>query len=122
MNILTRQPTEGRSKEGGLRLGEMERDCLVAYGTSNLMLERLCYSSDVCDVRICETCGLFCDKNIDYCRYCDKNALYEGTGTSGNEDGKQAKVVETRMPYACKLLLQEMQSMNVVARLKFDKQ
>merc|ERR1712070_681051 len=71
LNVLTRQPTEGRAKEGGLRLGEMERDCLVAYGASNLMLERLCYSSDVTDVRICKRCGLFCD--TFYCRYCDSS-------------------------------------------------
>ncbi|XP_011634153.1 DNA-directed RNA polymerase III subunit RPC2 [Pogonomyrmex barbatus] len=97
--VLTRQPTEGRSREGGLRLGEMERDCLIAYGASMLLVERLMISSDAFKVDVCNKCGL-----IGYNGWCQRC--------------KSSSSVSTiTMPYACKLLFQELQSMNVVPRL-----
>jgi len=98
--VLTRQPTEGRSRDGGLRLGEMERDCLIAYGASNLIMERLMHSSDAFKVNVCLTCGLIQYQN--WCQYC----------RSGE------KVSEICLPYACKLLFQELQAMNVLPRLR----
>ncbi|KAI2503730.1 DNA dependent RNA polymerase [Fragilaria crotonensis] len=98
--VLTRQPTEGRSRDGGLRLGEMERDCLIAYGASNLIMERLMHSSDAFSANVCMSCGLLQYQN--WCQYC----------RSGE------KVCDIRLPYACKLLFQELQSMNVLPRLR----
>ncbi|XXG97729.1 DNA repair protein rhp57 [Hypoxylon texense] len=100
--ILTRQPTEGRSRDGGLRLGEMERDCLIAYGASQLLLERLMVSSDACEIDICERCGLFGYKG--YCGNCKTSR----------------KVARMTMPYAAKLLIQELISMNVGVRLQLE--
>ncbi|KAF8864371.1 putative DNA-directed RNA polymerase III subunit RPC2 [Acephala macrosclerotiorum] len=100
--ILTRQPTEGRSREGGLRLGEMERDCLIAYGASQLLLERLMLSSDAHEVDICEVCGL-----MGYQGWCQTCKSTRG-------------VTRMTMPYAAKLLVQELLSMNVLVRLKLE--
>uniref|UniRef100_A0A1D1YTE4 DNA-directed RNA polymerase subunit beta n=2 Tax=Anthurium amnicola TaxID=1678845 RepID=A0A1D1YTE4_9ARAE len=103
---LTRQPTEGRSRDGGLRLGEMERDCLIAYGASMLIYERLMLSSDPYQVQVCTTCGL-----LGYYNHKLKTAF---CSTCKNKDN----ISTMKLPYACKLLFQELQSMNVVPRLK----
>ena len=99
---LTRQPMEGRSRDGGLRLGEMERDCLIAYGASQLLLERLMLSSDAHVVDICGTCGMM--GYMGYCQSCKKT-----------ED-----MTKMTIPYAAKLLVQELLSMNVVARVGLE--
>ncbi|XP_066258243.1 DNA-directed RNA polymerase III subunit RPC2 [Euwallacea similis] len=97
--VLTRQPTEGRSRDGGLRLGEMERDCLIGYGASMMLVERLMVSSDQCEVDVCNQCG-----RLGYCGWC-------------NSCKSSAQVSSITMPYACKLLLTELQAMNITARL-----
>ena len=99
---LTRQPMEGRSRDGGLRLGEMERDCLIAYGASQLLLERLMLSSDAHVVDICGTCGM-----MGYSGYCQTCKKSEG-------------MTKMTIPYAAKLLIQELLSMNVVARVGLE--
>ncbi|KAJ7682894.1 hypothetical protein B0H17DRAFT_1075295 [Mycena rosella] len=99
---LTRQPTEGRSREGGLRLGEMERDCLIGYGATQLLLERLMISSDKFEVNACAKCGLMGYNG--WCTYC--------------KSSKQ--MAQLTIPYAAKLLFQELMAMNVVPRLVLD--
>lgn len=96
---LTRQPTEGRSRGGGLRLGEMERDCLLGHGSAYLLHERFMTSSDAYDTHVCRTCGLLCME--DWCQYCKSHDL----------------IAKVKMPYACKLLFQELLTMNIYPKL-----
>ncbi|WVQ99768.1 hypothetical protein IAU59_006910 [Kwoniella sp. CBS 9459] len=96
---LTRQPTEGRSKDGGLRLGEMERDCLIGYGATQLLLERLMISSDAFETQVCEDCGV-----LGYNNWCPKCKSGKG-------------VVGLTIPYAAKLLIQELMGMNIMPKL-----
>lgn len=77
---LTRQPTEGRSRDGGLRVGEMERDCLIGYGAANLIMERLMISSDQFYVYICNECGFIGYKGV--CVYCNSNGDNEKLNAS----------------------------------------
>ena len=100
--VLTRQPTEGRSRDGGLRLGEMERDCVIAYGASQLLLERLMISSDAFEVDVCNKCGL-----MGYSGWCTTCKSAEN-------------IVKMTIPYAAKLLFQELLSMNIAPRLKLE--
>ena len=101
--ILTRQPTEGRSRDGGLRLGEMERDCLIAHGASAVLLERLLLASDPLETEACVTCGDILAYR-GWCPYCKS-----GRG-----------VVAITLPYAAKLLVQELRSMGVKATFKLE--
>lgn len=102
MALLTRQPTEGRSRDGGLRLGEMERDCVIAHGASQLLLERLMLSSDAFEVDICQNCGLMGYKG--WCPSCKTTQ----------------KVVKMTIPYAAKLLFQELMAMNIAPKLELQ--
>ena len=106
--VLTRQPTEGRSRDGGLRLGEMERDCLIGYGASMLICERLMISSDQFEAHVCTNCGLlgYFDhvRKINMCSSC-----------RSSQD-----VHKLKLPYAAKLLFQELVSMGIVPRLELS--
>ena len=108
VQMLTKQPTEGRARGGGLRFGEMERDCLIAYGASMILKDRLLDESDKADIFVCERCGLVAYHDVKQrkyvCRVC----------------GDKAKVSSVSVAYAFKLLLQEMQSLNIAPRLLIE--
>jgi len=103
--LLTRQPPEGRSRDGGLRFGEMERDCMISHGTLQFLKERTLDVSDNYRIFICNICGLTAfvnlEQNISKCKKCDNYINFS----------------EVRLPYACKLLIQELESMSIAPRL-----
>ncbi|MAE13273.1 DNA-directed RNA polymerase subunit B [Candidatus Woesearchaeota archaeon] len=104
IQLLTRQPTEGRAKEGGLRLGEMEKDTFVAHGTSILLKER--FDADKTIVPVCESCGVIAiydaRKNRSFCPTC----------------GENVSISNVEISYAFKLLLDELKSLMVYPRMK----
>ena len=105
---LTRQPMEGRAREGGLRMGEMERDCLIAHGASNFLRDRFFYNSDAYRITVCDNCGMFAvsvHKKKTFCPSCKDSRDSVGTFS------------EVHLPYACKLLFQELMSMCIAPRL-----
>ena len=97
---LTRQPLEGRSRDGGLRFGEMERDCMISHGVSGFLKERLFDMSDAFAVNLCAKCGHITTGNRE-CHVC-----------------KHDVVKSTAIPYACKLLFQELIAMGIKVSLK----
>jgi len=102
VTLLTKQPTEGKSKKGGLRLGEMEKDCLIAQGASLVLKER--FDSDKTKVPVCKDCGLVAIidrvKNKRYCPVCGGS-----------------KIVDVEMSYAFKLLLDELKSLVIYPKI-----
>ena len=102
---LTRQPAEGRSRDGGLRFGEMERDCMVSHGAARFTRGRMYDASDKYSVFVCKKCGLIASYNdkmhIHHCKTCDNRVDF----------------AYVEIPYACKLLFQELNTMNIAPRL-----
>jgi DNA-directed RNA polymerase II subunit RPB2 len=105
---LTRQPAEGRSRDGGLRFGEMERDAMISHGAARFTRGRMYDASDKYSAYICKKCGLVAAYNdklhIHLCKTCDNRTDFS----------------YVEIPYACKLLFQELTTMNVAPRVMTD--
>jgi DNA-directed RNA polymerase II subunit RPB2 len=106
---LTRQPLEGRSQDGGLKIGEMEKDAIAAHGMAQFLKERLMETSDITKVHVCDICGLFASKVIDREYYTCKGCH------------NSTKISAVVIPYACKLLFQELTSVNILPRIRTEK-
>jgi len=102
---FTHQPAEGRSRDGGLRFGEMERDAMVGHGASRFTKGRMYDCSDKYEVHVCRKCGIIAsynaERSIHFCKTCDNRSDF----------------ALVQIPYACKLLFQELATMNVAPRI-----
>ena len=108
MVVLTRQPAEGRAREGGLRFGEMERDCMVSHGAGRFTKGRIYDCSDKFTTHCCKKCGMLAiyndKKGIHLCKTCDNRTDF----------------AQVNIPYACKLLFHELITMNIAPRIITD--
>jgi DNA-directed RNA polymerase II subunit RPB2 len=118
MQILTRQPAGGRSKDGGLRIGEMERDCIIAHGAAHFMRDRLFHASDGYTAHVCGRCGGLAEDA------CTDRAAIQQTSLQLVGGGKYCRACRSsdhvrpvEMSYAFKLLLQELHAMHVGTRI-----
>ena len=102
---FTRQPAEGRSRDGGLRFGEMERDAIISHGASRFIRSRMYDVSDKYQIHVCKQCGMIASYNdkihIHICHTC----------------GNRTDFSYVEIPYACKLMFQELMTMNIVPRM-----
>ena len=103
----THQPTPGRGHDGGLKIGEMERDAILSHGAAQFMKESMMERSDKFSIQICESCG-----EIPITNSSKTSQIFRCQNCSN-----ELKFVESEVPYAFKLFLQELECMNIVPRL-----
>ncbi|ESU39043.1 DNA-directed RNA polymerase beta subunit [Giardia duodenalis] len=113
---LTRQPNEGRSNYGGMRIGEMEKDAFIAHGATAILRDRLLFSSDVSEFLVCQNCGIICwhadsrkltTKKSPHCMICSESSTTDS-------------FARITIPYAAKLFFQEIIGMGVFPRIEVE--
>lgn len=116
---LTRQASEGRSRDGGLRLGEMEKDALIAHGLSKFLKEKLLDNSDAYVCYVCDICGLFAQriKTRDTKHYPLETDIYKCIGCQNTN-----KISKVRIPYAFKLCIHELMALGIAPRIRCKKE
>lgn len=112
---------ERRSRDGGLRVGEMERDTIIAHGMAKYLKEKLMDTSDPYSTYVCDICGLFAQRMLRS----DNRNKSEG---SINDVyfcpacNNKTRISQVNIPYAFKLVIQEMLAMNIAARIRFEEE
>jgi len=116
--LLTRQPPEGRARDGGLRFGEMERDAMIAHGVSRFLKERMLETADLYSCFVCDMCGLFAQRMLksDHKPYATEKDIYYCQSCRN-----KTNITQIQIPYAFKLLIQELMSMNIAPRIRTKK-
>lgn len=108
--ILTRQPVDGRKRSGGFKVGEMETWCGISHGASNFIIDRLVNNSDSYEMYVCDDCGntaIASIKNKKFeCKRCQQNT----------------RVSKIKIPYAFKLLQQELMAAGIGVWINIDKE
>ena len=117
---LTRQAPDGRAREGGLRLGTMERDAVIAHGMALFLKERLMDVSDAYSTYVCGICGLFARRkdNKNNKRIPSKNDVYYCPSCDNNHHD----IHKIMIPYAFKLMVQELMAMTIAPRIRVQKE
>lgn len=112
------EPPEGRSRDGGLRFGEMERDSQISHGAARFLKERLLETSDIYTCHVCDKCGLFAQRMMrkDNKPYPTKKDIYFCQACKNYTD-----ISKIRIPYAFKLFIQELLAMNICPRIRVKK-
>jgi len=129
VTALTRQPVSGRANDGGLRIGEMERDTVISHGMTNFTRESMMERADKYYLAICNNTGMISiynpSKDVFISPMADGPLQY--TGSLENDDLRLKQVTRfgrsfsvVCVPYAFKLLVQELQTMNVQMRIITD--